>query len=182
VLDLDGDGFAFTNSDGGVIFDLLGSGQPVHTAWTDGGRDPFLVLDRNGNGSVDTGKELFGNVTAQPAVPVGEMRNGFLALAVFDKPEAGGDGDGEISSSDAIFASLRLWFDINQDAISQPSELRTLASAAISAIDLDFKKSKRFDEFGNRLLFRSKVRLDGIEARSGSKKRNAVDVWFMFER
>jgi hypothetical protein len=182
VVDLVGDGFAFTDPGSGVQFDLLGNGHNVQTAWTSGGRDAFLALDRSGNGLIDGGKELFGNVTAQLAAQEGQMRNGFLALSVFDTLGAGGDGDGEITAADSIFGSLRLWFDTNHDGVSQPTELRTLASAGIAAIELDFKKSKTFDEFGNRLLFRSKVELNNIDVASGSKKRNAVDVWFNFVR
>jgi hypothetical protein len=181
VVDLEGDGFLFTDVTSGVLFDLLGTGQPVRSAWTSDGRDPFLVLDRNGNGRIDNGFELFGNLSAQPAVAPGQMRNGFLALAVFDRVSAGGNGDGVLSTADSVFGALRFWFDWNHDGISQANELVPLVSAGVSQIELDFKESSRHDPSGNRLRFRSEIRLNP-SGQPGSLTRRAVDVFFNFAR
>jgi hypothetical protein len=156
VIDVAGNGFDLTDAYTGVNFDMGGDGHTEPIAWTTADSDDaWLVLDRNGNGRVDSAKEMFGNFTDQPQANTAP--NGFLALAHFDKSN-GGNGDGRIDARDSVFSNLRLWQDKNHNGVSEANELNTLSSFNVGSLDLNFKESKKTDEHGNRFGFRTKVK------------------------
>lgn len=174
IVDLTGDGFFLTDAAHGVTFDIAGMGHPLQIAWTANSNNAFLALDRNGSGTITNGAELFGNFTSQPASP---HPNGFAALAVYDDPANGGNGDGIIDARDKIFSSLRLWVDANHDGISQLGELHTLPDLGIFSISLDYSLSGRTDEYGN--VFRYKVHVNkGLRGPSDVGK-TAYDVFLI---
>lgn len=159
LIDVSGNGFNLTGAAGGVDFDIRAVGATERVSWTTPfSDDAWLVLDRNGNGAIDDGSELFGNFTPQPTPPFGQQRNGFLALAQYDKPAVGGTGDGLITPSDAIFASLRAWQDLNHNGMSEVGELRSLQSVGLKTIELDYKEARKTDEHGNHFRYRAKVK------------------------
>jgi hypothetical protein len=176
LVDVNGDGFALTDAENGVGFDIDGNGARDRLSWTAvSSNDAWLVLDRNGNGLIDDGRELFGTFTPQSAPPTGEEKNGFRALAEYDKPQSGGNGDGRITRTDGIFLSLRLWQDTNHNGLSESSELHSLPELGLTAIHLDYKRSKRVDRYGNEFRYRARV-MDIHNAQLG---RWAWDVFLM---
>jgi hypothetical protein len=176
IIDVGGTGFKLTNANSGVWFDIRGVGRPLKISWTaPQSLNAFLVLDRNHDGLINSGLELFGNLTSQPksAEP-----NGFLALAEFDKVENGGNGDGIIDSHDKVFSSLRLWIDANHDGISQPEELFNLPDLGVFSISLNYHEARRLDEFGNQFRFKTKINVKDRNDTGPDVGPIAYDIFF----
>ena len=139
ALDLDGDGIETRGADGRVVFDHNNDGVKTGTGWLRPD-DGWLVLDRNSNGTIDNGGELFGVDTVKSDGT--KATDGFDALSDLDS-----NNDDIFDSSDTRFADVRVWRDLNQDGISQSNELSTLAANNIRSINLN--KTSTTTNLGN---------------------------------
>jgi hypothetical protein len=124
VLDLNGNGVELSDlrRGEGVSFDITGDGVEERVAWVRPD-DGFLAYDRNANGTIDSGAELFGDQHG--------AANGFEELSKHDD-----DGNGQIDAADNIFNDLRVWRDMNQNGRSERNELAGLRSLGIASIRL----------------------------------------------
>ncbi len=157
LLALDGGPIRLTRASGGAGFDGDGDGVPEQVAWPRRRTGAaFLVLDVNGNGTIDDAAEMLGQAVSGPwhSRAPSAPENSFQTLAAYDA-----NGDGVIDHRDPVSAQLRLWTDRNRDGVSQPEELTTLAAASVRAIDLSYQAVARRDGFGNYFRYRATVRL-----------------------
>ncbi|MFM9437541.1 hypothetical protein ACFDR9_004631, partial [Janthinobacterium sp. CG_23.3] len=163
VIDLDGNGVSTLSMSAGVQFDLKANGSKLNTGWVGQG-DGLLVLDRNGDGVINDGRELFGSSTVLANGQ--KAATGYAAMAELDVNK-----DGTISAADQGFADLRIWIDGNADGVSQAAELKSLASLNIAQLNLDVAKAGVLDN-GNIVGLQSTYNTtDGASHAVG-------DVWF----
>lgn len=168
-VDVLGNGIELTSRAEGIDFDLNNDGKKNRIPGTRrGSDDALLTLDRDGDGQITSGVELFGNFTPQTESDP-KKRNGFLALAEFDL-----NGDRIIDAKDRVFPKLKLWQDKNVNGISEPSEKLSLRDVGITGFELDFKESKYTDLNGNEFRYRAKVR----SANDSSVSKWAWDVFY----
>jgi hypothetical protein len=178
IVDTARDGYRLTSVENGVRFDLNADGIPERVAWTRrDSDDAFLAMDRNGNGRIDDGTELFGNFTPAHAHRRDlTTANGFEALKFTETPSYGpSHPDRQIDYRDAVFARLLLWRDANHNGISEPEELEPVAQSGVVAIGTDYRKSRRVDRHGNEFRQRGKVLW-----RDGTQDV-VYDVWLNWE-
>ena len=160
-----------------VWFDLANCGTPQLLSWTRPDViEGFLVLDRNGDGVISNGSEMFGNYTPIPGT-LAIAANGFQALGAYDLAQNGGDEDGWITPNDAVFESLRIWMDSDHDGVSAPSELKSLRSLGIIAISVNARKSGRRDRYGNTFQFESDF--EYVDSSGRIITHSAVDVFLV---
>lgn len=183
LVDMQGDGYRLTNLENGVRFDLDADGTPEWVAWTEAeSDDAWLALDRDGNGTIDSGKELFGNHT-----PVYEDRvdlhavDGFDALAFLEGPDYGPSRvDGVITSNDTVWNRLVLWTDRNHNGISEPDELRPVSATKLRSIGTQADGSTPFvDANGN--VFRLRAVSQWLATQGRLTPRYVYDVWLQHE-
>jgi ALTTAQ repeat-containing protein len=166
VLDLNGDGVRTTSAGQGNSFDLNATGSAAKHGWTSSG-DGLLVMDRNHDGTINNGTELFGTGTV---LANGQRAgDGYSALRELDS-----DHDGKITAADANFKELQVWVDGNGDGITDGGELKTLASLGIIELDLGAKTGTEIDN-GNLLGL-----VSGYKTSDGAT-HDMADVWFSKE-
>ena len=181
VVDAGNDGYRLTSATRGVQFDIDADGMPDQVAWTHPkGDEAFLVFDRNGNGKIDDGSELFGDATPVYAgMTEPRAANGFDALLALERADFGGLPDGVIDRNDAVFRDLYLWRDENHDGRSQPRELTPVSKTSIVGFGTVAKEKKRVDQHGNE--FRLKGVLYVKRPNGKIKEQDVWDVWLRRE-
>ncbi|MEZ4426317.1 MAG: calcium-binding protein [Nannocystaceae bacterium] len=138
VLNFDGAPLTFSPASA-ASFDINATGECLSTDWP---TLPWLARDVDGDGEIDSGRELFGSGTRLRSGA--RASDGFMALAELDS-----DGDGKITPADPAFAELVLWSDSDDDRRGQLGELTPVSSLQLTAIHLDYAVRGECDERGN---------------------------------
>ena len=183
VLDMNGDGqlnLVDVWDDKGdvknlVRFDMALDGRAYPTGWV-AKTDAFLAVDRNRNGSIDNASELFGEYFKGDILGPKTFANGFSALQTYDSNK-----DGMIDARDQGFGELKLWFDLNQNGVSERGELFSLTSRGVQSLGLAYRDNRvRSGDYP--LVAGNEVRLIGSFTTSDGKSNLMADVWFKLRR
>lgn len=176
IIDLGQDGLHLGPAGHTVNFDMAGTGIAIEMQWVKpNGNEAFLVMDKNGNGIVDDGTEMFTNY-GYLILEDRTADNGFVELAQYDNLNLGGNDDAYIDANDEIWSRLSLWLDINADGISTPNEMLSLEDAELTRLGAIAKEnSGRRDEAGNVIPLWAWVFNDNA---TGNKKHKMYDVFF----
>ena len=165
ILDLDGlNGADTLDKTAGIHFDHDGNKFAEQTGWV-GQNDGLLVWDKNGNGQIDNGTELFGNNTVLNNG--GKAANGFAALAELDANK-----DGKVDASDAASSQLRVFRDANSNGVVDAGELLSLAEAGVQSLNTGYTSQAVTDANGNQHL------QTGSFTTTTGQSRVMDDVWF----
>jgi hypothetical protein len=167
VLDLNGDGISTLSVQNGTRFDLSANGSPVQTGWV-APSDGLLVLDRNQDGIINDGSELFGTSTT--------LQNGSKAIDGYQAlSELDSNQDGVINSLDNAFGKLKVWVDSNSDAKTGSGELKSLSDLSITQLNLATNTARDSSQ-GNLIGLTSTYQtVDG-------SLHAAADVWFVVDK
>ncbi len=148
---VDGARPTLSSPENGVLFDTCGSGRRERIPWPEPANDAaWLVLDRNKNGFVDDGTELFGNSTALN--DGNRAANGYVALSELDA-----NHDGQIDATDPRYAELRAWIDANRNGWSEPGELHAMSEIGLTSFSTLAAESRQQDRWGNLYRLRSET-------------------------
>ncbi|VVM17220.1 Alkaline phosphatase (EC [uncultured Gammaproteobacteria bacterium] len=166
TLDLDGDGMVETTSkeNSGVYFDHDNNSFAEQSGWV-GKDDGLLVFDKNNNGKIDDGSELFGNNTILSNG--NKAANGFEALKDLDT-----NNDGKVDSQDSNFSSLKIWQDKNSDGKLDKGELLSLGETGVRSLNTTYSNSNEVDSSNNA------YKQQGSFTTTAGTDNKMNDVWF----
>ena len=145
ALDLNGNGIETLAANGhdGAMFDHERSGIRTATGWVHS-NDGLLVHDRDGDGKITDGGEIFGDNT--PLKNGQTAAHGFAALAELDD-----NGDGKVDAADKTFSKLGVWRDLNHNGISEEGEIFALKDLRIKSLNLGYTQADKDLGDGNTL-------------------------------
>jgi hypothetical protein len=166
-LDLNGDGINTLSVKAGVKFDILANGSPIQTGWV-APQDGLLVADRNQDGVINDGSELFGSSTLLNDGT--KALDGYQALAQFDS-----NSDGVVNQQDKDFNKLSVWTDRNSDGATETGELKSLAELGITQLSTQAEKVRE-SSAGNLVGLKS-----SYQTADGNQHASA-DVWFVVDK